>query len=67
MGPDPAWIREGLPKKAPCKLSHREEWEAAEEAWGSSQKELRAWQVWRAGCVEGAARWAGNVVVEICV
>lgn len=51
MGPDPAWIREGLPKKEPCKLSHREEWEAAAEAWGSIQKELSAWQVWKEACV----------------
>ena len=52
MGPDPAWIREGLPKKALCKLSHKEEWEAAEEAWGSIQKdELSAWQAWGEACV----------------
>lgn len=51
MGPDPAWIREGLPEKAPCKLSPKEEWEAAEGAWGSIQKELSAWRSWREACV----------------
>lgn len=51
MGPDPACIREGLPKKAPCKLSPKEEWEAAEGAWGSLQKELGARQAWREACV----------------
>lgn len=42
MGPDLPWITEGLLKKAPCKLSPKEEWEAAEGAWGSIQKELSA-------------------------
>lgn len=51
MGSDPAWIRVGLPEKALCKLSPKEEWEAAEGAWGSIQKELSAWQAWREACV----------------
>lgn len=51
MGPDPAWIRGGLPKRVLCKLSHKEEWEAAEEAWGSIQKQLSARQAWGEACV----------------
>lgn len=70
MGPDPAWIREGLPKNAPWKLSTKEEWEAAEGAWGSIQKELGARQARREACVcweRGGGPWAGDVAVEICV
>lgn len=50
MSSDPAWMREGLPEKAPCKLSPGE-WEAAEGAWGSMQKELSARRAWREACV----------------
>lgn len=71
LSPDPAWIREGLPKKAPCQLSPKEEWEAAEGAWGSIQKELGARRGWREACVcdgnEGADHWAKDVMGEICV
>lgn len=42
MGLDPAGIREGPWKKVPYKLRPKEEWEAAEGAWGSIQKELGA-------------------------
>lgn len=71
MGLDPVGIREGPPKKVPCKLRPKEEWEAAEGAWGSIQKELGARWAWREACVcdgnEGAAHWAEDVAVEICV
>lgn len=51
MDLDPGRIREGLPKKALCKWSPKEEWEAAEGAWGSIQKELGARWAWREACV----------------
>lgn len=70
MGPDPPWIRGGLPNKAPCKESPKEEWEAAEGAWGSIQKEPGARQSWREACVRwerGGGPWARDLLMEICV
>lgn len=53
MGLGPVGIREGPPKEVPCKLPPKEEWEAAEGAWGSIQKELGVRWAWREACVMG--------------
>jgi hypothetical protein len=61
MCPDSAWVVEGLLRKASCKLSPKEEWEAAEGAWGSIQKEGYTVGLEGGLCVMEARGWPAGL------